>query len=314
MLQRTLQALTLACGVVAATLAAPTESRAACRLIDCLFGTAPAAASATTYAPPYVPAPVYAAPACQPCATVAPNCAPCSVPCLPQTCEYMPAAVAPTVAYRPYVAYAPVVAAAYQPVVGTYAVTRYRPFLGTYETRLVPYTTYRSYYAPAVAYYAPTVGYTAAYAYSPAASCSSCGCGSCGYSSCGSCGFSSCGSCETGGCGAAVYGVPSSGCSSCNVASSAAVAPTTDAGSSAPRPQTFEDKANKPIPDKAPEPIPATDTKSTTLPLPTLPDPNGRTASIYRSLNSSAHVQFVAKPASPPPAEADEDGWHAPRE
>ena len=62
MLQRTLQALTLACGVAVAVLATATESRAGCRLIDCLFGTAPAAPSATTYAPPYVPAPAYAAP------------------------------------------------------------------------------------------------------------------------------------------------------------------------------------------------------------------------------------------------------------
>jgi hypothetical protein len=302
MLRRTLQALTVACGVTA-LLATPTESRAGCRLIDCLFGTAPAASSATTYAPPYVPAPAYAAPApvCQPCVTVAP----CSTPCV-QSCEYMPS-VAPTVAYRPYAAYAPVVTTAYQPVsyqpvVGSYAVTRYRPFLGTYETRLVPYTTYRAYYAPAVAY-APVAGYTAAYAYSPALSCGSCGCGSCGYSSCGSC--------ETGGCGSAIYGAPSSGCSSCNVASSAVVTPPIDAGSSASPQPTFE-KANKPVPDTL-EPIPANDTKLSPMRSPTLPDPNGRTASIYRQLNSSARVQFIAKPATQAP-DADEDGWHAPRE
>ncbi len=199
MLQRTLRTLTFACGVMA-VLAMPTESRAACRLIDCLFGTAPAASSATTYAPPYVPAPVYAAPACQPCATVAPVAAPCSTPCV-QSCKYMPA-VAPTVAYRPYVAYAPVVAAAYrpvayQPVVGSYAVTTYRPFLGTYQTRFVPYTTYRPYYAPGIAY--------AAYTYSPVVSYGSCGCGSSGCSSCGSCGYSSCGSCQSGACGSVIY-------------------------------------------------------------------------------------------------------------
>ena len=61
-------------------------------------------------------------------------------------------------------------------MVESYAVTRYRPFLGTYETRLVPYTTYRPYYAPGIAYAA----------YVPAPSC-----GSCGYSACGSCGYSS---------------------------------------------------------------------------------------------------------------------------
>ncbi len=307
MLQRTLQPLTLACGVVLAVLATATESRAGCRLIDCLFGTAPAAPSATTYAPPYVPAPVYAAPACQPCATVVPSCSPCSTPCA-QSCEYMPA-VAPVVAYRPYYAYSPVVTTAYQPVVESYAVTRYRPFLGTYETRLVPYTTYRPYYAPGIAY--------AAY-YSPVPSCGSCGCGSCGYSpcgscGCGSCGYSSCGSCGLDGCGSAVYGAPS-GCSSCNVASSSnVVAPAMDGGSNASPTPTFERKANKPVPDTDKlEPIPANDRKSSSLPSPVLPDPNARTAS--RQLSSSARVQFVGQPVKPAPADDDDGGWHAPRE
>ena len=61
MLQRTLHGLTFACGVAAAMLATPMESRGGCRLMDCLFGSPAAPASATTYAPPYVPAPVYAA-------------------------------------------------------------------------------------------------------------------------------------------------------------------------------------------------------------------------------------------------------------
>ena len=307
MLQRTLQALTLACGVAVAVLATATESRAGCRLIDCLFGTAPAAPSATTYAPPYVPAPVYAAPRVSR-ARVAPSCTPCSTPCA-QSCEYMPAA-APVVAYRPYYAYSPVVTTAYQPVVESYAVTRYRPFLGTYETRMVPYTTYRPYYAPGIAY--------AAYR-SPAPSCGSCGyssCGSCGYSSCGSCGYSSCGSCGCGscgsdGCGSVVYGA-SSGCSSCNVASSSAAAPSTDGGSNASPTPTFERKANKPVPDKEIEPIPANDTKSSSLPSPVLPDPNARTAS--RQLTSSARVEFVGRPVKPAPVEEDEGGWHAPRQ
>ena len=312
MLQRTLQALTLACGVMA-SLAMPTESRGDCHLFDCLFGKSPAPACATTYAPPYVPAPVYSAPTCQPCATAAPSCAPCA-----QSCQYM--AAAPVVAYQSYAAYAPVVTAAYQPVVGSYAVTRYRPFLGTYETRLVPYTAY---YAPSVAY-TPVVGYTAAYAaYAPVASCGSYGCGSCGCgaggcSSCGSCGggscgYSSCGSCETGACGSAIYGEPSSGCSSCNVASATVVTPPAVVGSSAPQPRTFEEKTNKPVPDKQLEPIPATDTKSSSLPSPTLPDPNSRTASVQRQLNSSARVEFVAQPVKPAPVE-DDGGWHAAKE
>jgi len=330
MLRQTLQALTLACGV-AATLAMPAESRAACRLFDCLFGTAPAAPCATTYAPPYVPAP-----ACQPCATVAPSCAPCGAPCAQPACEYMPV-VAPTVAYRPYVAYAPVVTAAYQSVVESYAVTRYRPFLGTYETRLVPYTTYRAYYPAAVAY-APAVGYTAAYAYSPEITCGSCGCGSCGcgscgscgcgscgscgcgscgsrgYSSCGSCGcgscgYSSCGGCESGGCGSVIYGAPS-GCSSCGEASSVVVPPAEAASKASPTPTFQQEKADKPIPDKGLEPIPAKDTGSSVRPSPTSPDPNTRTAS--RRLNSGGRVHFVAEPAKKPAPVEDDGQWYAP--
>ena len=73
----------------------------------------------------------------------------------------------PTVAYRPYYSLFAgggdrLSARWYQPWL-SYAVTTYRPFLGTYETRLVPYTTYRPYYAPAIAY-----------AYSPCPSCSPC--------------------------------------------------------------------------------------------------------------------------------------------
>ena len=301
MLQRTLQALTLACGVAAAVMATPAESRGGCRLIDCLFGAAPTAPSATTYAPPYAPAPayaapapVYSAPACQPCVTAAPSCTPCvpsCTPCVPQTCEYMPS-VAPSVVYRPYYAYSPAVVTAYQPVIGSYAVTTYRPFLGTYQTRLVPYTTYRPYYAPAIAY-----SYSPYASYSPAPSCNSCG----GYSSCG-----------WGGCGSVMYGAPSSGCSSCNVASSGTVVPAADSNSNASPPQTFrEEKANKPAADEKLEPIPAQETKSSSLPSPALPDPNDRTAS--RQLNSSARVQFVAQPVEPAPVQ-DDGGWHAPKE
>jgi hypothetical protein len=97
------------------------------------------------------------------------------------------------------------------------------------------------------------------------------------------------------------------------VASSTVVAPPAEVGSSAPRPRTFEEKTNKPVPDKQLEPIPATDTKSSSLPSPTLPDPNSRTASAYRQLNSSARVEFVAQPVKPAPVE-DDGGWHAAKE
>ncbi len=77
--------------------------------------------------------------------------------------------------------------------------------------------------------------------------------------------------------------------------------------------RTFEENTNKPVPDSQLDPIPATNTKSSSLPSPTLPDPNSRTASVYRQLNSSARVEFVAKPAKPAPVE-DDGGWHAPKE
>lgn len=290
MLRRTLQTLVFACGVVT-VLALPTESRAGCRLIDCLFGTEPGTASATTYAPPYVPAPAYVAPAapCAPCAT------PCEAPCA-QSCNYM-AAYAPTVAYRPYVAYAPVVAAAYQPVSGSFMVSRYRPYLGTYDTRLVPYTTYRPYYTTT---YAPVVGYSAAYAYAPTV-----GCGSCGYSSCGSC--------ATGGCGSVVYGAAPSGCSSCTVPSVSTVTPPPAESAPKSAPPTFQQGTQRPIPDtdKKLDPIPADNTKSTSTPAPTLPDPNNRTA--YRQLTGGASVHLVSQPAKPALILQDAgNDWHAP--
>ena len=190
MVQRNFFGLTVACGVVAAMLAMPAQSQGACRLWDCLFGAAPSAQ--TTYAPAYVPVPADTAPACA---------SPLATPCAPQTRQY--ATYMPDDSYSPVAttAYSPVVATAYQPAVGVYPLTTYRPFLGTYQTRLVPYTTYyQSYYAPpAVSYaYSPVVSYAPA--------CNSCG-------SCGGC--SPCGSCETGACGGVTYQVPASGCSSC---------------------------------------------------------------------------------------------------
>ena len=113
---------------------------------------------------------------------------------MPQTCQYMPGVVYRALYPAAVVAYRPV--AACNTCVGYGAVTTYRPFLGTYETRLVPYTTY---YRPV---YAPVV----TYAYSPCASCSP-------YAGCGSC--SGCSSCAGGACGAMTPAAPAPSCPSC---------------------------------------------------------------------------------------------------
>ncbi len=214
MFHRTRNQLTVLCGVVALALAMPAASHAG-PIWDCLFGSGPPAQ--TTYAPPYAPvvvAPVAvaapcAATTCQPCQQTCqpcqqtcqpcqPMCAPACGSCVPQTCQYMPGVVYRALYPPAVVAYRPV--AACNTCVGYGTVTTYRPFLGTYETRLVPYTTYyRPVYAPAVAY-----------AYSPCTGCGSC---AAGCSSCSSC--NGCSSCAGGACGAATYETPAPGCSSC---------------------------------------------------------------------------------------------------
>ncbi len=135
--------LTILCVAAIVLLVLPAESRAG-HIWDCLFGNAPP--SQTTYAPSFAPA--YVAPA---------YAAPCYTPCAPQTCQYMP-----TVVYR----------ALYQPATCNpwtgCSVTTYRPFLGTYQTRLVPYATYRPIYVPAISYQSY---------YSPRVSCGPVGCG-----------------------------------------------------------------------------------------------------------------------------------------
>ncbi|MCD4728780.1 MAG: hypothetical protein K8R46_14035 [Pirellulales bacterium] len=138
--------LTILCVAAIVLLALPAESRAG-QIWDCLFGNAPP--SQTTYAPAYV-APTYVAPTYTP---YAPSCSPCA----PQTCQYMP-----TVVYRAL--YRP---AAYNPWTGS-TITTYRPFLGTYQTRLVPYATYRPIYVPAISYQSYC---------SPSVSCGPVGCG-----------------------------------------------------------------------------------------------------------------------------------------
>ncbi len=312
MSRRTIHGLTVVC-TMAALLALPSQSQGACRLWDCMFGAGPA--SNTTYAPPYQPAaPVYAAPACSPCATVVvPSCSPCvtvnpcsspcSSPCVSQTCQYMPTTVA----------YAPTLMTAYRPVVASYPVTTYRPFLGTYQTRLVPYTTYYSYNA----YYRPTV------AYAPVVyGCSSCATG--------------CSSCAGGACGSVSYGAPvSSGCSSCAGSSSAPVvtsSPSDQQGTAvidangASR-QTFQ--TNKPaeekptvappvpvpsVPEPAVKPIPQAQpespAKQSSMPQPVLPDPSDRTAS--RTVYSASRVQLTGHAVEQQRAPVKDDGgWES---
>jgi hypothetical protein len=296
----------------------PSESRAG-RFCECLFGHSPAAV--TTYAPPYVPpAPVVAAPACgscAPCSSCAPAIAPACGACVPQTCQYAPEmpgvvyralyAPAPVVAYQPAaysVGYAPAAYTSYVPV------TTYRPFFGTYQTRLVPYTTYRPLETPVVSY-----------AYSPCTSCAA-PCASC--SSCNACtAYSPCESssaCSSGcGCGAVSYEAPATGCAACAASTPGqpAYAPATppEAPAAPANPQspynpggrTFEEK--KPV-DPQLKPIPQPENAHpSSLPAPSLPDPNAKTAANV----APARVQLVAQPAEEVPLK-DDGGWHAVKE
>ena len=159
------------------------------------------------------------------------------------------------------------------------SVTTYRPFLGTYQTRLVPYTTYRPIYVPAISY-------QSCYLPSPCASCGPVSCGS----SCSSCVSPSCSSC----------GVSSSGCSSCSAGVQAAP-------QSSP-PQTFQQKTEKPAAKDNLQPIPQTDTQLNSMPAPKLPDPNDRTAS-RPATRQAARVIPVAY-SVPAPADRNDGGWH----
>jgi hypothetical protein len=302
-------------------LALPAESCAACRVWDCLFGSGPA--PQTTYAPPYVP-PVAAQPCAAPCQPCAAPCQPCAAPVwqscqpcatvvvpacgsyVPQTCNM------PGVVYRTL--YPPVVTAAYRPVAAynTYAgygtVTTYRPFFGTYETRLVPYTTNIPVYTPVVSY-----------AYSP---CSSCG-PYAAYSSCNSCNPCGGSPCAGGACGVVNYEAPAAGCSSCGVPATSVpsqymggqpAAPALDSSlPSAAPPRTFEEKANKPAaePELRPIPQPEVNVTPSSAPAPTLPEPNSRRAA--RPMSSAARVALVARPVEEAPLR-DNDGWRPAKE
>lgn len=292
MRQRYLHGLTLAFVVAAVVLTMPVQSQG-CAFWDCMFGASPS--SQTTYAPAYAPAPVYSAPAvyapatCQPtCQPVAaPSCSPCETYAAPQSCNYA--------TYYPS-SYAPVAVAAYRPVTGVYPLTTYRPFLGTYQTRLVPYTTYRPYYAPAVVY-------------APVAGCAPCG------------GYSSCGSCNSGGCGV-TYSAPASGCSSCSAGTVVQSSPATESYSrpNTSAPATFEqsnrpatqpvpipEKTNKPASQDSLKPIQSETTPSST-PSPVLNDPNDRTAA--RPTYTATQVHTVAHPVPHVPVQ-DDGRWQS---
>ncbi len=221
----------------------------------------------------------------------------------------------PTVVYR----------ALYQPA--SYAVTTYRPFLGTYETRLVPYTTYRPLYTPVVSY--GYVGYSPCTGCSPYVGCSSCGgCGSCGgctscgsyspYVGCSSCGSGGCSSCASGGCGTVMYGAPApeSGCASCGVPAASPPVSSNPAAEAAPQTtsRTFQNDAEKPATGPELNPIPQGNVKPNSLPVPPLPDPNSRRVASAAPVRAAARVQPAAWNSPAGAADDEDDGWRPARE
>jgi hypothetical protein len=220
-----------------------------------------------------------------------------------------------------YAAYSPVAVTAYQPVatcnscagygagygvgygVGYGTVTTYRPLLGGWTTRMVPYTAYRpvyaspvayaSYYAPAYAsYYAPcascasTVAYSPVVSYSPCNSCSTC-------SSCSPC--NSCSPC-VGSCGT------TSSCSSCSAPTS--YSNPTPASAPAATQRTFQ--SEKPATDESL--TPKADTQLNSMPAPALQDPRDRVTS--RPASVSPRVVLTAQRIQTSPV-ANDSGWQA---
>jgi hypothetical protein len=216
----------------------------------------------------------------------------------PATYAYMPTSVYRAV-YRPAVvtAYQP----AYQPAVAYttaytgYAYTTYRPWLGWgYRTRIVPYTAYSPVYSALPVVASPTCSTCASY--SPCDSCSPCAGGSCGM---------------------ATYSQPTSGCSSCS-AQATYVAPVPNNNEPAPAtnaaPQDTFQKSSKPVvePENKTDlkPIPQTETRSSSTPLPLLPNPKDRTAE--RASYTTARTVSVALPIATVPALSN-DGWQPAR-
>lgn len=234
--------LVVSCVIALSLFALPAEAQAG-QVWDCLFGCAPA--PQTTYAPAFVPTCV--APAYTPCVSS------CS-PCVTQSCQYMPTTV-------------------YSPVYQAATVTTYRPFLGTYQTRLVPYTTYRPVYVPTVTYQSCYPSCVSACP-SPCATCPS-------YSSC---------------------GVSASGCSSC-----AAPAQVTLPTAPQAAPRTYRE-SEKPAVNGNLKPIPQTDAQLNSTPAPSLPDPNNRTAA-RPVIRQAYHVQAVSRSTSTASGRND-SGWY----
>jgi hypothetical protein len=256
MLMPKTRVLTIACGLTVALLFLPTHGMAQC----CGVPAAPVAV--TAYSPVVTYSPVVAAP--------------------PQTYAYMPSVVYRAV-YRPAVvsAYAPVAANASY-AVGYSSVTTYRPFLGTYQTRLVPYTTYRPVYTamPVVAY----SGCSSCVSYDAAPSCAPCG-----------------------SCGVATYAP--SGCSSCSAATTTSM-PGAQQPQAAP-PKTFD--AEKPAVDQKPAADPniqpKPDPQMNPTSLPSLSDPRDRTAS--RVTETASRTRLVASPAA---SVKEYEGWQPARD
>jgi hypothetical protein len=216
----------------------------------------------------------------------------------PYTVGYAPVATAymPGVVYRSL--YAPRPQVAYRPVIGYntyytgYGVTTYRP-AWNYPARLVPYTTYQPVYSAAM----PVVSYM--------------GCSTCpSYSAC-----DTCSPCSSGSCGATTYAAPA--CSSC-AAPATTVTPTpyTSNGDTAPSlnsvpsngalQKTFEEKTQKPVAEPEVKPIPQTDGKPSSMPMPSLPDPANRTAA--RSDYAPSRVQLTSATVEASPVLSN-DGW-----
>ncbi|MCE5268957.1 MAG: hypothetical protein LLG00_13850 [Planctomycetaceae bacterium] len=228
---------------------------------------------------------------------------------------YRPTVIA---AYRPVAACGPCAGGCgtcRMPVVAAYPQTSYHPWRGTYETRLVPYTTYQATYAAPVTYAAP--------AYSPCMSCGVAGCGPAGCNVGGGCP-----SCSAGAGAAPLaapeptpaaptpavpatpppsngtpYGVPPA-----NTPTPIPSLPTPEASTQTPR--TFQEGANKPAvgPDQG---VPQSgDLKQNSMPAPSLPDPNNRR--VASAVSAAPRVQTASWRTTS--AATEDDGWRPSRQ
>jgi hypothetical protein len=278
MLHQKTRCAVIACGVAAALLATPAESRACCGWLSGGWG------ARTTYmAPYYAPAyaPVYSAPACTSCGpqTYAPMySAPACGSCAPQTVRYVPQTCYRTV-YRQVPVTTCSACACSDPCTGC-PVTYYRPVTSwTLQATLVPYTTYRIVYDP----------------------CSPC----VSYDSCWSCGPSVGTTLGAGGaCCAPGTGVPAG-----SVPYSGSPSPTNgQVPSTSPAPETFKKGSEPPSETLKPTPDPSTSSN----PGPNLTDPSSRTT--FRPMRQAVGYRLIASPPKPAldhAAQIDDGGWRA---